>query len=173
MSRVSLKKGFTLIELMVSFAMISIVFVLGVSRFIEFNRVQSVTGAGQTVKNNLRRIQSLGLSGSKPAACAATDALNGYQVVFLDDKTYTAQALCGGVVAGPVTTYTLPADFTFSALPASFTFYVLGNGASANRAIILEGYTNPVMYYALCVSTGGDIKDCGYGSGTIPACSCP
>ncbi|RJR15198.1 type II secretion system protein [Candidatus Microgenomates bacterium] len=167
-------QGFTLIELMISFSMISIVFVLGVSRFIEFNRVQSTSGAGQTVKNNLRRIQSLGLSGSKPIACLAADTLEGYRVTFTDTKTYTAQAVCDSGPAGPVTTYTLPADFTFNTpLPDSFTFYVLGNGASANRTIVIKGYANPVMYYAMCVSTGGDIKDCGYKSVEIPSCSCP
>ncbi len=170
-----LRAGFTLIELLITLAIAGVALQMGLAKFVDFNRSQSIRSIGQTLKNNFRNVQSQALSGVKPATvtCGASFPLDGYQIQFAA-TSYTAVAVCNNSTAGnPVTTYTLPASFQFrSPLPGTTRFLVLGKGTTVTQVVTGQAYNSPTYYYRLYLSTGGDITDCGYRRGALPS-PCP
>lgn len=176
-------QGFTLIELMMVIVIMGVLFSLGVVYFSNFNKTQTIKGVGQTLKGNLRDIQGKALAGVKPttASCQAVGVtLDGYRVTILNNFTYRIQAVCSGSLNADLTDYTLPSGFSITAPAQSvyFDFKVLGNGisfsdATTSKIMTVQGYQNPIYYYSLCLSAGGDIKDCGYNKNSAPLCTCP
>lgn len=70
--------AFTLIELLVSISVITILSIIGLAAFSQFNRRQVVVSAARTFSSDLRLAQSKADSNEKPTTCAGT--LEGYQV---------------------------------------------------------------------------------------------
>jgi prepilin-type N-terminal cleavage/methylation domain-containing protein len=85
--------GFTLIELLVVISIIGILFSLGMSQYMQFNRQQMLTQSTQELKNNLRYTQSKAMAGEKPEGCG-DEALEGYKLVFINDREYKIVAVC-------------------------------------------------------------------------------
>lgn len=201
-------RGFTLIELVVVMAIMGLLFNLGVARYVDFNRRQSVITTGLKLKNDLRSIQQKALSGLKPITIPCTE-LSGY-VVHLHTTELREFSICNmaGTTVPPifdsdpnVKAYPLPPNFqygttvggAFQSLSGSDSVYhvlfkVLGAGISlhndpiagpltirpeTSQLITIRAYSNPYRYYSVCISGGGDIKDCGYSSGSPPVCACP
>ncbi len=168
--------GMTLIELIFAMLISGILLGYGVVEFLNFNKTQMVKNVGLNIKNEIRRIQAKALAGVKPQSCAPNGIFDGYQVDFLNaDATYcpqaaciVSQAICDGVLSGDTNIYTLTPEFTFynSAQP-SITFYALAGGTDADSStksrLVIKGYDSPnAYYYRMCITKGGDIKDCGF-----------
>lgn len=165
-------RGFTLIEIMIAISISSLLFGVGIASYIDFNRTQTTKGVGLTLKNNLRGVQSQALTGVKPTTCSTATELESYRIDFFS-TSYQAQAVCSGLVSGPVTTYNLESGFQFDPVPTQINFLVLGKGTNTNQLINIKGFGPSGRYYSLCVTRGGDIKDCGYKKGSVPSCTCP
>jgi prepilin-type N-terminal cleavage/methylation domain-containing protein len=150
--------GFTMIELLVVMAVIVTITALLVGGYNNFNQTERLRQSGKDLKTNLRLAQTKATSGLKPSGCSVLD---GYRVTF-DSSSYTIQALCGGALAGSITTITLPDAISFSPAPTPnpLLFSVLtGLPVLTNNMTITLGSASQT--HAVLVSTGGDITDLG------------
>lgn len=171
--------GFTLIEFIVVMSIISLIFGIGIVRYQDFNRTQTIKSAGLTFKNELREIQGRAVAGVKPATCTAS--LDGYRASFgnipdnsIQQDYIASMAICG-ISYINTGQYDLPKGIGFSdSIPGYIDFLVLGKGTTTlnSRIITISTFSSPVRYYSLCVASGGDIIDCGYSVGSRPTCSC-
>ncbi len=130
-------RGFTLIEIIVSVALLLLMSGLFIANYTGFNSSQTVKQAASTLIRNLQHIRTKAASGAKPAGC---DTLIGYIVKFPNTATYTAQAVCQVGEMNEITTYSLPAGVMFFSAPDAITFYALDRGASADQTISLSGF---------------------------------
>jgi len=197
-------QGFTLVELMVVIALMGLLFNLGVARYIDFNRRQSVVAQGLKLKNNLRSIQQNALSGVKPAT--GCTVLEGYVIHFhttdlrqflFCTPQHTILTLSDIASEPALKIFPLPSNFRYgTTIGGAFQdashikhvlFKVLGSGiaiyegspsgnflpAVTSQLITIRAFANPYRYYSVCLAGGGDIKDCGYRTGSPPVCTCP
>lgn len=88
------RNGFTLIELMVSVAIGGILISAAIAAYRGMADKQKVKQAGISFQTNLKSIQEKALSGQKPIECDSSDRLVGYQVEYIDTKTYSVKAVC-------------------------------------------------------------------------------
>ena len=98
-----LQKGFTLLEVMVAFALISVVSGVGLFSFVEFNQVQEVNQASRDIALFVERARANTNSFIKPAVCE-NRTLQGYSVKYCGadeecqniDSDYEMTVMCGG-----------------------------------------------------------------------------
>lgn len=175
--------GFTLIELLIALTIAGLILGTGALRFSDFTINQTVRSTGLNFKNHLRAIQAQALAGIKPtgaSGCAAGSELVAYRLSFLTAYTVSSQAVCQDVdtagasqsLRGPTTNLTLTQGMSFTA-GNTIDFLVLGKGVSANQLFTFATTPNPRRYYSICVTKGGEIRDCGYKVGSAPTCPCP
>lgn len=145
-------RGFTLIEIIVSVAILLLLSGVFIANYNGFSNSQTVRQSALDLMANLQAARTSASAGVKPSGC---DTLVGYTVNFTS-SAYTAQALCQTGAVGEIRTYTLPAGVTFSPIPQSFTFYALSRGASAGQTlgIVGNGVTMNVT-----VSTSGVVSE--------------
>jgi len=178
-------RGFTLIELMVVIVISAILMTFGYVRYVDFNRTQKIKGAGLTFINNLRDFQADALAGIKPnsSQCVpppATNVFTGYEIRPQGGTSYYTRGLCTGGTPGTEVKYDLPSGLQFHTSPVwnpNIRFMGLGQGVTNtvnNIQIRTTGsVTSDTKWYTLCVSTSGEIKDCGYSTGiSAPTCVC-
>ncbi len=145
--------GFTLIEIVVSVAILALLSGLFIANYNGFSNSQTVQQTASDVIANLQSARTMASSGLKPAGC---NTLVGYIVNF-SNSSYTVQASCQSGLVGGINTYTLPMGVTFaSPTPNPITFYALDGGASANQTISLVG--NGVTA-KVSVSSSGVVSD--------------
>ncbi len=147
--------GYTLFELIISIAIISIVFGLAIAAYNTFNKRERLRQAGLNLKANLRFAQTKSLSAEKPSSGCTT--FSGMQVSFTSN-TYSIVHVCTEGAVGTSIDTTLPSDITFSPTPTTFTFLPLTRSTSlqSGQSLVL---TNGLASYTLVVSGGGDISD--------------
>lgn len=139
----SIKTGYTLIELMVVISIIALLAGLGVAAYSNFNQTQTLKAAANDLKNNLRLAQNKALSQEKPSACSC---YTGYQAT-IGATSYTIQAFCKTEIedyaCGPVETFTAPNGVSLAAtLPAgesSIRFWIMKGGATP-ATITVSGF---------------------------------
>lgn len=145
--------GFTLVELLVSIAIMALLTGGVLSNFDKYNSAQRVKQTALTLKNDLRLAQNKALSGQKPST--GCTQLDGFNVIFTA-STYSTQATCdSGHSAGEITTITLPTAITFSPVPVPILFGVLTRGSANDVTLTLTNSKGTV--YTVSVKKGGDI----------------
>lgn len=117
-----LSSGFTLIEMLIVFAIIALILAVAIPGFSEFNRGQILKTAAEELKISFREAQSASLSGLKeqcnPAVCPASDTeccdggtctdsftmVGHYITLSVGDLFYSISLRCGitGIVDYPV-----------------------------------------------------------------------
>ncbi|MBP9814663.1 prepilin-type N-terminal cleavage/methylation domain-containing protein [Candidatus Woesebacteria bacterium] len=154
-NRLDRQAGYTLFELIVSIAIISIVFGLAIAAYNTFNKRERLRQTGLNFKANLRFAQTKSLSAEKPTSGCTT--FSGMRVSFTVNS-YSIVHLCTEGAVGTSIDTTLPTDITFSPTPTTFTFLPLSRSTSlqSGQTIVL---TNGVASYTLVISGGGDISD--------------
>lgn len=90
-----LKKGFTLVEILVAISIIGLLSSVGLATYINFNRNQLVTQSCQKIVEDLRLTQSLAANNQKPQDC---DALSSWTFTFLPQNHYQITAECSSPV---------------------------------------------------------------------------
>ena len=147
--------GYTLFELIVSIAIITIVFGLAIAAYNTFNKRERLRQTGLNLKANLRFAQTKALSAEKPASGCTT--FSGMRVSFTVNS-YSIVHMCTEGAVGTSIDTTLYSDITFSPTPTTFTFLPLTRSTSlqAGQTIVL---TNGVASYTLVISGGGDISE--------------
>ena len=184
---------------MITIALMGLLFNLGIARYLDFNRRQSTVSVGLKLKNDLRSIQQKALSGNKPNITPCNipgNRLDGY-LVHVHDIDLREFPICG--MSGTtlpllfdwdpiVKVYPLDSRFRYvtsgvkdvliKSLGAGVTFHNEHPDGSiilsqTGQTITIRSESTPNLYYSVCVAGGGDIKDCGYASGSPPVCPCP
>lgn len=132
-------QGFTLIEMLVVFAIIGSLTVGGVNTFFFYSQTQSYRTAVSEVSHLLATAKTRAISQVKPTDCATQD-LRAYQVSFTaPGSTYKLEVVCGGNVY-PITTKNLPSSVTFTAGSASVVSFAVRTGiVSQQQTITIVG----------------------------------
>lgn len=143
------RRGFTIIELVVSVVIILLMVGLLVAGYNNYSSNQTLIQAANTFQSNIRGVRTNALSGLKPEGCDMPgDTLLGYRITILTTDTYKSSAVCiiDGVetVVGTEIMYTLPNSVTFVSIYNPFTFYTAGQGVTPNRTIKLQGVSKTV-----------------------------
>lgn len=153
-----MKRGFTLVELLIVVSISVTILGMGIASFNRFNRRERLKQAAQTLKTNLRLIQTKSISAMKPVSGCTTYI--GIRLTFSADS-YTARAECDpeGLV-GSTDTFVLPTAITFQAAPAYMTFRTQSVvDLAADQTILLSNGTET---YGITVSTNAQINDGGF-----------
>lgn len=162
-------RGFTLLELLITIAIIILVTGGAIASYRSFSTKQELVQEAQRVKNNLRAAQTAARSGSKPKdqACVIMDAI---RVSFTSNVSYAIGAACndGGNPPTPFIvnekTTTLGSSVTLSLYPAWLQFNVLSSGATfsnASSSVTICLTNSSQKSYKLVVKEGGEIQDDG------------
>lgn len=144
------QKGFTLIEIIVVFAIISILSTIAIGSFVSYNKTQNVQIAVSEFSATLALARSRALSQVKPQQCTPL-VLNGYKVTLsLTDNKYYLWATCSDTDF-QIQVTSLPKNVIFDGARTtslSFYFSVITNGVSFDQAnaqsasISITGYGN-------------------------------
>lgn len=141
-----LKKGFTLIELVLVFSVIGIITAIGISSFGSYNNSQQFETGLAEFSNFLSITRSKAISQVKPSVCTGT--LEGYRVaVTISGSNYEQDVLCGGSVF-TLTRKKLPDQLTFmSGSIANISFDVSTGTVLSPGSIAITGFgkTKTVM----------------------------
>lgn len=93
------ENGFTLIELIVVFSIMSILALIGIAGFVNYSRVQALNSAVADIKTMLSSARSY--TGSQVSTqCAAGQQFGGYQVRFCTTYSGGNKQSCGQCTAG-------------------------------------------------------------------------
>jgi len=157
-------RGFTLLELIIVFAVIAILAAIGVASFVSYSRVQALQTSTSTLSSTLSLARSRAISQAKPTQCG-NQVLNGYKVILnTSASSYELDAICATSFSYVIQTTYLPKNITFDAIKTtstSFYFPVIVNGAIfvptslSSATIYLNGYGNTKT---VVVDSTGDIK---------------
>lgn len=151
------KRGFTMIELIITVS-ISMLLIGGiVVNYNSFNDTQVLKQAGLTLKNNLRLAQVKATSAEKPES--GCTQLVGYTLTF-SASSYTTQAQCTEGLVGAAVTVVLPSGVTFSPIPTSVTFAALTQTLLSGTPVDVTLQARSKSYL-IRVSTNGEVTDVG------------
>lgn len=150
--------GFTLIELMAVFSIVSIVTGMGIISLVGYSRSQVSTQAAADIKQAIETARFNALSSVKPASCFSVNPLASYTVRFcinnpncidpgsnLNNVAYQIQVACLGQSSALVSTKKLPKDYVFtsssSCLDVKFNSLTATAGLTTTGAILPSGCT--------------------------------
>lgn len=154
-----MRRGFTLLELLVVVGILVMIFGVAIASFNSFNRRSRLQQVALNFKSALRLAQTRAVSAEKPSSGCTTFV--GMRVSFPNSSSYTVGHECTEGDVGTIETTTLPSGITFVSIPNSFTFQVLTHLTTlpADQTVQL---TNATETYAIGISTNGDINDVGF-----------
>lgn len=146
------KKGFTLIELVISVAIMGMLVAGGIAAYRTFNTRQLVMSAGKEYVQLLRVAQKKAKSGEKPAGCTT---LAGYRVsVVANGSRASTYALCdGGSVSILDNEKDFPSEVIFSQ-NATLDFQVLFGGVVGYGTVTITNVTASSSYEIQITSEG-------------------
>lgn len=148
--------GFTLIEMIVVFAIIAVLSTLGVASFVSYGRSQALNSSVSDLVTILNLAKSRAQSQVKPS-CAGS--LDGYEIRLCGvsgspttcinsiNANYELDARCNGsVVSPPISTGKLSQNVSFGSYPSPTTttsifFSVLTGGVAGFGTIAMTGYS--------------------------------
>lgn len=153
------KRGFTLVEILIVIATLTLLFGIGYANFRDFQRRQQVEMAKRTVIADLRLAQESALSGKKPSlSVSECEILNYYTFERVDTNTYQIRVNCSGSF-----TLVKKVDLQGIIIESFLTiwFYPLGKGTNIDpgsyRIITLKHVNFPNISRTITVTSGGSI----------------
>lgn len=138
------QKGFTLIEIVVAFAVMAVLATVAVASFVNYSKIQVLQIASSELSSTLNLAKSRALSQTKPSSCQG-QTLNGYKVALsVANSSYNLYAVCGSFEYKIGETSFLPQNVLFSPMPTSTSFFfpVIVSGVSGSGTIYLTAYGN-------------------------------
>jgi type II secretory pathway pseudopilin PulG len=160
--RLAERKGFTLIEIVVSFLILTVIVGAGVSNFRRLNSRKQVESTAKRVEQAIRDAQKQASAGVKPTGWCngATDILEYYAIQLgspLQPNQYRMIAQCSNAMVGPF-------DFGLNQLSngaqivggTTIIFDLLGR-ADADKNICVTD-ANYTFSYSIAVTTGGSVS---------------
>ena len=138
----SSQKGFTLVELLVVFTIMSMITAMSIITFSSYNRTQIFKTTVSDVTDSLNLVRSRAISRVKPSVCG-TKPLQGYEFWYPvppASNYYRISVLCGGTY-NILYRVSLPANVTFTTPSGTTTFFNVSTGTvSTPTTITLSGY---------------------------------
>ena len=133
------QRGFTLIEILVVFAIMGVLSAVGFASYATFNGAQSVQTGASDVSNLLNTAKIRAISQIIPTQCSGK-TLTGYQVqVTIASGQYLLNAVCSGSTY-LIQTRTLPVNVTFATgSTTAVTFAVASGTPSTLSSMIISG----------------------------------
>lgn len=181
-----MKRGFTIIELLIAVAISGLLMVGAISKFNNFNENQKVKVAAQKVRNDLRLVQSRAASGLKPTLSSGETCtvFDGYNVDFVTAPPIGVQGWCddgSGCVnakkTGTTTTFALPLNITMTLssttpVPTQIIFRALSRGITLTTSCyspipdLTITFNSPTAtnkdFYKIVLYSSGDIDSVGF-----------
>ncbi len=137
------ERGFTLLELVIVFSIISVLSIIGIAAFVNYGRIQALQAAATQLSSTLSLAKSRAISQTKPTQCS-NQILNGYKVVIsTTNNSYELDVVCSNFTYA-IQSFNLPKNITFDAektTSTSFFFPVIVDGVKGG-IIYLNGYGN-------------------------------
>lgn len=154
-------KAYTLIETLVVFVIIGILFSLGYAAYRDFGRRQELAGIAKVIEGKIRKAQQSALSGVKPDSerCNPPQTLISYNFYVVSSNHYQIQASCSGGLPVIVDDVTIPDSTTITLAQNPIAFKVLGTGTNVDVStnIILTQIATGKTY-SITVDSGGSVK---------------
>lgn len=157
------KKGYTLIELLVTLSIVGLLFGFSYSSFRDFSRRQALSGSSKKIQGDLRLAQQQSLSGKKPSGvkCDSPSLLQSFSFNVYSSNAYKIEANCsGGDIL--VKDVLLPTGIQIQAPSINpIKFKVLGQGtniAVGTSVDITVSQTGTNNQSIVTVSSAGEIK---------------
>lgn len=146
-------QGFTLLELVISVAIMMLLVGMGVATYLQFNERQQVTSAAKELQELMRSAQTRSRSGDVPPGCGT---LSGYLIEgFVGSSQILMYAVCSG---GNILRSSL--TLTGGVAPVAginMTFQNLKGGVT-NPGIVTLRTPSLTYSYSFLVSQGGEIS---------------
>ncbi|MEK7061248.1 MAG: prepilin-type N-terminal cleavage/methylation domain-containing protein [Patescibacteria group bacterium] len=157
-----MRKGFTLIEVLISLTIIGLLFGFGFANFRDYSRRQQLLSVARNLKGQIRLVQSKASAGEKPddIKCNGTNTLSSYSFQIVSTTSYRTVANCmGGNVT--IKTENLPDGISMSPTSGIISFKVLGQGTNITAGgsfVITLTQTGTGSTSLVTVTAGGEIK---------------
>ena len=155
------KHGFTLIEMIIVIALLSVLTGTASFNYVRYNREQELINAGQETAQFLRETQKKARSGEKPEACGIVRLLS-YRVTTraVAPRQMRSTPRCAGRATTP-NDFTLPEGLIF-AFPREVDFFPLSENGGARNFCIRRQSETPVRWYVISVTPEGLINEIGF-----------
>ena len=154
------KKAFSLIEIIITVAIISVITAVGITSYTSFQQTQIAQTSVQELKNNLRKYQIKALAVEKSTSCPDEYSFYGIQANFAADS-YSFTALCTNGSSEVKESFSLPDNIVIQST-GSLIFKPLSGGIESATA---EPYTLNICgygkLYTITITKSGDIRDEG------------
>lgn len=163
-----MKKGFTLIELIVVIGVILIISVITILNYNSYTDKQRVKQAGLTLRSDLRLARTKATSGQKSTRCDDTTTLESYDMQFLADCSgkgpcYATKPMCSrdgtqiDTTNETVRVY-LPTGVMFQGVYSAIRFFTVSGitDLASDEIIVLSGVGGT---YSVRVTQSGVISD--------------
>jgi len=155
-----MKKGYTLIELLIVIVIMGIVFSIGYVNFQDYSRQQALLAAVRSIETDIHQTQEYALSGNIPAAC--TTLLNNYKFNVTSSTTYEIDATCTPNTTIQIKIFNVAAGMTIAAPnPNPIVFKTLGQGtniASGGTARIVVTQTLTGKTRTITIGETGNVQ---------------
>jgi len=152
-----MKRGFTLVEILVATSILAIIFGIGLARYQAFNRRQVLNQAVLTLQSDLRLAQSLAFSGQKPSGWCSDDFLTGYRLRFDSSDSYLVEAVCNDESTSERKNVSLPKQVDGPS-GENVLFKVLNQGTDADPSVVFSLTFDGVGSQQVTVSKTGEIE---------------
>lgn len=147
-------KGFTLIELIIVFAILAVLTSVGAASYSGYNNSQIFQVAVADVNQFLTTAKARSLAQVKPTTCG-TQSLQGYRVIITQaTSTYDLNVVCGGTVY-LIERKRLPSPVTFATGSAPSIQFNVSSAAATAGTITINGFSKTKT---ITVSTTGNIS---------------
>jgi prepilin-type N-terminal cleavage/methylation domain-containing protein len=153
-----MKKGFTLVELLIVVTILVTLLGVGLASFNSFNRRERLKQAALTLKSNLRFAQTKSISVEKPTS-GCTEFV-GMTVRFTQNSYAVTHECSPEGDVGDADTVTL-VGMSFSPVPSDFTFVSRSNSLSPSETQTIT-LINGTETYVLTVAANGSVSEGGF-----------
>ncbi|MBI3379589.1 prepilin-type N-terminal cleavage/methylation domain-containing protein [Candidatus Gottesmanbacteria bacterium] len=170
------KFGFTIIELLISIAIIAILLGASFAGYARLNQRQTLISAGQNLKNILRDAQNrsgnadldCGIGNKCDCTSGADAGYKGWYADFVLQKIYSK---CGTIIPYQFgdKAFGLSSDVSLTVIPAGSPLLFKNNppGVSSKTTICVTHNNLPATFYVIHINENGAISDEG---GLVGAC---
>ncbi len=157
------ERGYTLIEILVGLAIVSLLFSFGYVSFRDFSRRQALSGSLKQIQGDLRLAQSSAAAGDKPDDCDL-GILDSYSFKVNSSNEYEIDANCtiadiSTVIISKTVAVAPGVSVSISSNPINFK--ILGQGtniASGTNITITISQSGTNNQSIITVTPGGEIK---------------